>query len=321
MAVPTYLLIAADLRSKIEAGKMRPGAQLPPEKNLQDEYGKLSGAVSRNTVRSAIEMLVREGLLEKRRGQGTFIVGKLGSLLGFTSPAWPDPASSMEMHLNFDVDDLDAHLCLRRTRQEARERLVEEQAKVQRGIPVAARSWKLGEYLDYWLANVVKPTKRPATYALYEINVRVHLEPGFGEHHLKRLSVPIVQAFLNSKLREGQSIRNVRILRQNLSAALTRAVGEELVVRNAARLVGPALARRRLHRRRAACPSAGAAYPGRTALWPGQDPSRRARPATHQARQGGTAYPPRAAGRRPGEARRCLGGYRPGLRHAHGQPS
>ncbi len=124
MAVPTYLLIAADLRSKIEAGKMRPGAQLPPEKNLQDKYGKLSGVVSRNTVRSAIEMLVREGLLEKRRGQGTFIVGKLGSLLGFTSPAWPDPASSMEMHLNFDVDDLDAHLCLRRTRQEARERLL-----------------------------------------------------------------------------------------------------------------------------------------------------------------------------------------------------
>lgn len=112
MAVPAYLLIAADLRSKIEAGKMRPGAQLPPEKNLQDEYGKLSGVVSRNTVRSAIEMLVREGLLEKRRGQGTFIVGKLDSLPSFTSPAGPDPASSMQMHLNFDVDDLDAHPCL-----------------------------------------------------------------------------------------------------------------------------------------------------------------------------------------------------------------
>jgi hypothetical protein len=100
-----------------------------------------------------------------------------------------------------------------RTREEARERLLEEQAKVQQGIPVAARSWKLGEYLDYWLENVVKPTKRPATYALYEINVRVHLKPGLGKHQLKRLSVPIVQAFLNGKLREGQSIRNVQILR------------------------------------------------------------------------------------------------------------
>jgi integrase len=124
-----------------------------------------------------------------------------------------------------------------RTRQEARERLLEEQAKVQQGIPVAARSWKLGEYLDYWLENVVKPTKRPATYALYEINVRVHLKPGLGKHQLKRLSVSAVQAFLNGKLRDGQSVRNVQILRQILSAALTRAVREELVVRNVARLV------------------------------------------------------------------------------------
>ena len=75
MAVPAYLLIAADLRSKIEAGKMRPGTQLPPEKDLQDEYGNLTGTVSRNTVRDAIELLVRERLLEKRRGQGTFIAG------------------------------------------------------------------------------------------------------------------------------------------------------------------------------------------------------------------------------------------------------
>ena len=81
MAVPTYLLIAADLRSKIEAGGLRPGTQLPPEQNLQDEYEKLSGTVSKNTVRDAIEMLVREGLLEKRRGQGTFIVGRLDSFV------------------------------------------------------------------------------------------------------------------------------------------------------------------------------------------------------------------------------------------------
>src|SRR5262252_1771602 len=27
---------------------------------------------------------------------------------GYSPPAWPDPASSMQMHLDFDVDDLDA---------------------------------------------------------------------------------------------------------------------------------------------------------------------------------------------------------------------
>jgi Phage integrase, N-terminal SAM-like domain len=124
-----------------------------------------------------------------------------------------------------------------RTRDEAHERLIEEQAKAGQGIPVPDRSWKLGPYLDYWLVNVVKPTRRPATYALYETNIRLHLTPGLGKHQLKRLSVPIVQAFLNGKIREGQSVRNVQILRQILSAALSRAQREELIARNVARLV------------------------------------------------------------------------------------
>jgi integrase len=124
-----------------------------------------------------------------------------------------------------------------RTRDEARERLIEEQAKAGKGIPVPAQSWKLGPYFDYWLENVVKLTRRPATYALYEINIRLHLKPELGKHSLRRLSVPVVQTFLNAKLRPGMSVRNVHIQRQILSAALSRAMREELVSRNVARLV------------------------------------------------------------------------------------
>jgi integrase len=124
-----------------------------------------------------------------------------------------------------------------RTREEAHERLVEEQSKAARGIPVPARSWKLGPYLDYWLEHVIKPTRRPATYALYEMIVRIHLMPALGKYELKRLSVPTVQAFINGKLRDGRSVRNVQIMRQVLSAALSRAVREELITRNVARLV------------------------------------------------------------------------------------
>jgi integrase len=124
-----------------------------------------------------------------------------------------------------------------RTREEAHQRLVEEQSKAARGTPVPARSWKLGPYLDYWLEHVIKPTRRPATYALYEMIVRVHLAPALGTYELKRLSVPVVQAFLNSKLRAGLSVRNVQVMRQVLSAALSRAVREELITRNVARLV------------------------------------------------------------------------------------
>lgn len=122
-----------------------------------------------------------------------------------------------------------------RTREEAYDRLIQEQAKAARGVPVAAQSWKLGPYLGYWLEHVVKPTRRPATYELYEMTVRLHLAPALGKYPFKRLSVPIVQSLLNGKLRAGASVRNVHFMRQVLSAALSRAVGEELVPRNVAR--------------------------------------------------------------------------------------
>ena len=123
-----------------------------------------------------------------------------------------------------------------KTWEQARDRLVEEQSKVVRGIPVADESWRLGPYLDYWLENIVKPTRRDATYALYETIVRLYLKPGLGHHRLRQLSVRTVQAFLNAKIAEGQSNRNVHMMRQVLSAALTRASREELLSRNVARL-------------------------------------------------------------------------------------
>jgi GntR family transcriptional regulator len=76
-----YVQIAGDLRTQIKTGELAPGSQLAPEAGLQDEYSQRpefsSSNVSRNTVRDAIEFLVREGLVEKRPGQGTFVIGKI----------------------------------------------------------------------------------------------------------------------------------------------------------------------------------------------------------------------------------------------------
>ena len=87
------------------------------------------------------------------------------------------------------------------------------------------------------MENIVKPHRRATTYALYESVILLYLKPGLGHYWLRRLSVPIVQSFLNAKLAEGKSIRNVHIMREVLSAALTRAVREERVSRNVARLI------------------------------------------------------------------------------------
>lgn len=76
-----YELIADDLRAKIKSGQLEAGSQLAPEPKLQEEYSERpefsSSKVSRNTVRDAISILVLEGLVEKRAGQGTFVVEKI----------------------------------------------------------------------------------------------------------------------------------------------------------------------------------------------------------------------------------------------------
>jgi len=124
-----------------------------------------------------------------------------------------------------------------KTREEVHVTLTEAKAKAQHGIPLPDRAWRLGAYLDYWLENVVRPNRRPKTYEQYECTIRLYLNPGLGTCLLSRLSVPMVQSFLNQKISERHSVRKVQIIRTVLSSALSRAVREELVGRNVARLV------------------------------------------------------------------------------------
>src|SRR5215469_16438147 len=124
-----------------------------------------------------------------------------------------------------------------KTLQEARDKLLNAMQQARSGIPVPDESWRLAAYLEYWLEHVVKHNRRPATYALYEMNARLYLIPGLGTRRLNRLSVAAVQMFLNQRLEKGDSVRKVQVMRTVLSAALTRAVREELIPRNVARLV------------------------------------------------------------------------------------
>ncbi len=56
------------LRDLIFRGQIKPGDQLPPERELASQMG-----VSRPTVRNAVGRLVSLGLVEQRQGQGTFV--------------------------------------------------------------------------------------------------------------------------------------------------------------------------------------------------------------------------------------------------------
>ncbi|MBN3796943.1 GntR family transcriptional regulator [Burkholderia sp. Ac-20392] len=80
---PLYTKVETALALEISTSVLPPGSQLPPEERLIERFG-----VSRTTVRKAIENLVARGLVEIRRGKGTFvaepkITQELTELTGF----------------------------------------------------------------------------------------------------------------------------------------------------------------------------------------------------------------------------------------------
>src|ERR1700746_2351855 len=81
--LPLYAHVENVIISRISNGSLPPGARLPSEDSLVQEY-----AVSRTTIRAAIQSLVQRGLVDIRRGKGTFvtrpkITQKLTELTGF----------------------------------------------------------------------------------------------------------------------------------------------------------------------------------------------------------------------------------------------
>ncbi|MFF1711109.1 GntR family transcriptional regulator [Streptomyces sp. NPDC058268] len=67
-AVPKYLQIAQYLRDQILRGDLRPGEEVPSERQLAADWN-----VSRPTSARALEALRHQGLVEKRQGSGTYV--------------------------------------------------------------------------------------------------------------------------------------------------------------------------------------------------------------------------------------------------------
>lgn len=66
-----YELIVEQIEASILNGTLKPGDQLPPERELAERF-----AVSRTAVREAIKTLREKGLVEAYPGRGTFITNQ-----------------------------------------------------------------------------------------------------------------------------------------------------------------------------------------------------------------------------------------------------
>ena len=68
--LPLSLKVKYTLRARLERGEWPVGSCIPALHELAVEYD-----VSRATVRAALDELAREGLIERIRGKGTFVIG------------------------------------------------------------------------------------------------------------------------------------------------------------------------------------------------------------------------------------------------------
>lgn len=66
--MPKYVQVANYLRDQILRGELRPGDEIPSERQIAEEWG-----VSRPTATRALAALRVEGLVEARQGAGTFV--------------------------------------------------------------------------------------------------------------------------------------------------------------------------------------------------------------------------------------------------------
>jgi len=105
-----------DFSRMISEGAIKPGDKLPSEAELMT-----AGGVSRATVREALSRLQVSGLVETRRGIGTFVLNLPGSTVARLDPATivtlQDVTAILDVRMSFEVEGAGL-AALRRTEEQ-----------------------------------------------------------------------------------------------------------------------------------------------------------------------------------------------------------
>jgi integrase len=126
-----------------------------------------------------------------------------------------------------------------KTRAEVSRKLTEATANRDSGLVYDAGKLTVGEYLDRWLADSVKGTVKDTTYANYSYIVRIHLSSALGRMQLRSLTPAHVRGFYGEKTRSNLAPATVKKMHVVLRMALSCAVSDALISRNAADSVKP----------------------------------------------------------------------------------
>ncbi len=92
------------------------------------------------------------------------------------------------------------------------------------GTVIDVTNMSASDYFDYWFENYVKLNCKHNTIVGYEMLIRAHIKPAFGEYRLKALTPAILQEFVNAKYLQGYSKSHLQNMTALLSGALKYAV-------------------------------------------------------------------------------------------------
>jgi integrase len=133
--------------------------------------------------------------------------------------------------------------------REAERKLNEARANADKGLVFDADNLKLGQWLDCWLDDLLKPLVDAgklahSTYVRYRGIANNHLKPALGHRKLKDLTRAEIRRLYAQK---GESLapRSVDYIHVTLQKALSQAVRDDLIHRNVAAGERPRSSRQR----------------------------------------------------------------------------
>jgi DNA-binding FadR family transcriptional regulator len=138
---PLVRQVIAQLRAQITSGEWPVGRRLPPEPELAAALG-----VGRNTLREAVLALVHAGLLERRQGSGTYVVGDT-ELTGAVARRVAEARIA-------DVIEVRRALEVEAARLAAQRRTPEDLAALDAALAAREAAWQAGEAASFVEADV-----------------------------------------------------------------------------------------------------------------------------------------------------------------------
>ncbi len=128
---------------------------------------------------------------------------------------------------------------VRGKKADAERRLREILGQMDHGVVPSVERYKLAEWLELWLKDVIAPEKEQKTYDRYEAASRLHVVPDLGNVEISKLSPRHVRELETKLLRDGMAPKGVQLVHIVLSGAMKHALQMELISRNPVALVSP----------------------------------------------------------------------------------